>query len=231
VSSPPQISLVCCGLVGTTIGDGFGQESMVERAFAEAIATQGVVSGTRDYARCMAQVNRDRGRSTVDVFYNLFPGNEARAQAASMAFERSYRASIDRHGLSILPGADETLDKLAGSGIRLCLVTSVSRATLSLILATVGWRGRFDLTLCPDDVPRGFPWPDLVITALLRLGADDVREVAVASGTDNGLLGARRAGAQIAAGILTGPHTPTRLRKAGATHLIESIADLPDLVA
>ncbi|HLX48554.1 MAG TPA: HAD family hydrolase [Streptosporangiaceae bacterium] len=231
MSGPPQISLVCCGLVGTTIGDGFGQVSMVERAFGEAIATQGVVAGTRDYARCMAQVNRDRGRSTVDVFYNLFPNNQARAQAASLAFERSYRAFIDRHGLSTLPGADQAIDKLVGSGIQVCLVTSVSRNMLSLILDAVGWRGRFDLTLCPDDVPRGFPWPDLVITALLRLGASDVREVAVASGTDNGLLGARRAGAQIAAGILTGPHTPARLRKAGATHLIESIADLPDLVA
>jgi phosphonatase-like hydrolase len=222
---------VCCGLVGTTIGDGFGQESMVERAFGEAIATQGVVAGTRDYARCMAQVNRDRGRSTVDVFSNLFPDNQARAQAASLAFERSYRASIDRHGLSALPGADQAIDKLIGSGIQVCLVTSMSRNMLGLILDAVGWRSRFDLTLCPDDVPRGFPWPDLVITALLRLGATDVREVAVASGTDNGLLGARRAGAQVAVGILTGPHTPSRLRKAGATHLIESIADLPDLVA
>ena len=102
---------------------------------------------------------------------------------------------------------------------------------LRVILDAVGWRGRFDLSLCPDDAPRAFPWPDLVITALLRLGAGDVREVAMASGTENAILAARRAGAQIAAGVLTGPHTPARLRKAGATHLIESIANLPDLVA
>ena len=43
MNSVPHISLVCCGLVGTTVGDGPGPESMVERAFAEAIATQGVV--------------------------------------------------------------------------------------------------------------------------------------------------------------------------------------------
>lgn len=231
MTSTPQVSLVCCGLVGTTIGDGFGQESMVERAFSEAIATQGVVAGTRDYARCMAQVNRDRGRSTVDVFHTLFPGNEARAQAASLAFERSYRASIDRHGLTVQPGADQAMDKLAGSGIRICLITSMSRDMLRVILDAVGWRGRFDLSLCPDDAPRAFPWPDLVITALLKLGAGDVREVAMASGTENAILAARRAGAQIAAGVLTGPHTPARLRKAGATHLIDTIANLPDLVA
>jgi phosphoglycolate phosphatase len=85
--------------------------------------------------------------------------------------------------------------------------------------------------LCPDDVPRGFPWPDLVLTALLRFGGGDVREMAVASGTEHGLVAGRRAGAQIVAGVLTGPHTPARMRRAGATHLIESIAELPELVA
>jgi len=231
VTSPPRVSLVCCGLIGTTIGDGFGQESMVERAFAEAIATQGVVSGTSDYARCMAQVNRDRGRSTVDVFHSLFPDNPVRAQAASLAFERSYRESIGRHGLTALPGADEAIDKLAGSGIKVCLITSLSRDMLTLILDAVGWRTRFDLLLAPGDAPRALPWPDLVITAVLRLGIADVREVAVASGHENGIRGGLRAGASLTAGILTGPHTATRMRNAGATHLVDTFATFPDLLA
>jgi phosphoglycolate phosphatase len=230
-SAPPHISVVCCGLVGTTVRDGAGQESMVERAFAEAIATQGVVAGTSDFARCMAQVSRSRGRSTVDVFGSLFPDNQARAQAASMAFERSYRAAVGRTGLTALPGAEDAIGKLTGSGVRVCLVTGLPREVATLILGTLGWRGPGYPVLCPDDVPRGFPWPDLVLTALLRFGGGDVREMAVASGTEHGLVAGRRAGAQIVAGVLTGPHTPARMRRAGATHLIESIAELPELVA
>ena len=53
------------------VGDGLDQESMVERAFAEAIATQGVVTGTSDFARDMAQISRGRGRSAADVFDSL----------------------------------------------------------------------------------------------------------------------------------------------------------------
>jgi len=195
VSSHPHVSLVCCGLVGTTVGDGPGHESLVERSFAEAIATQGVVAGTSDYARCMTQVSRDRGRSAPDIFSSLFPGNEARAQAAGMAFERSYQAAVNRHGLTTLPGANETMDKLTGSGIKTCLITSLPEAMLTLVLDTVGWRGRCDLALSPADAPRGLPRPDLVLTALLRLGAGDVREVAVAFGTESGVLAGRRAGA------------------------------------
>jgi phosphoglycolate phosphatase len=229
--STPRISLVCCGLLGTMVADGLDQESMVERAFAEAIATQGVVAGTSDFARCMAQISRGRGRSTVDVFDSLFPGNQARAQAAGLAFERSYRAAVGRTGLSAMPGAEEAIDKLTGSGIRVCLVTGLPRGMLGLILDTLGWRGHGYLALCPDDAPRAFPWPDLVLTALLRLGADDVRDVAVASGTEHGVAAGRRAGARIVAGVRTGPHTASRMRRAGATHLIESVAELPDLVA
>jgi phosphoglycolate phosphatase len=229
--STPRISLVCCGLVGTMVGDGHDQESMVERAFAEAIATQGVVAGTSDFARCMAQVSRGRGRSATDVFDSLFPGNQARAQAAGIAFERSYRSAVGRTGLAAMPGAEEAVDKLAGSGIQVCLVTGLPRGTLNLILDTLGWRGHGQLALCPDDAPRAFPWPDLVLTALIRLGADDVRDVAVASGTEHAMAAGRRAGARILAGVRTGPHTPARMRAAGATDLIGSVAELPDLVA
>ena len=57
-----------------------------------------------------------------------------------------------------------------------------------------------------------------------------MRETAVASDTDSGILSGRRAGAGIAVGVLTGPHSGDRLRRAGATHLIPSVAHLPDLL-
>ena len=65
---------------------------------------------------------------------------------------------------------------------------------------------------------------------MLRVGADDVRDIAMVSGTEHGVAAGRRAGARIVAGVRTGPHTPARMRAAGATDLIESVAELPDLV-
>jgi phosphonatase-like hydrolase len=134
-------------------------------------------------------------------------------------------------GVTPVPGAAEAIDKLTGAGIRVCLITGFSRKVLTMLLDTLGWWDRVDLVLCPEDVPRGAPWPDLVLAAMLRLGVEDVRETAVAHDTANGVLCGRRAGAGIVAGDLTGRHTEERLRQAGATHLISSIEYLPELVS
>jgi phosphonatase-like hydrolase len=227
VSDTSPVSLVCCDVVGAATIDG----NVLERAFAEAIATQGMVTGTAAYVRSMVQFDRTRGWSPADVMHSLFPGDEIRAQAASLAFERSFHAAVDRFGALPLPGANDAMDKLAAAGTRLCLLSCLSRPALSLIVERLGWWQRADLLLCADDVTRGFPCPDLILTAILRLGIGDVRDVAVVTASESGVLSARRAGARLAVGMLSGVHDGARLRRAGATHLLADIGDLPDLVA
>jgi phosphoglycolate phosphatase len=220
------VSLVCCGLIGTIVSD----EGMVDRAYAEAIATQGVVTGTAAYARCMAQVHQSRGRAATEVLRDMFPDSQARGQAANLALDRSISDAIGRIGVKPAPGAASAIEKLSGAGVRICVFTGFSRRVLSLLLDTLGWWDRINLALSPDDVPRGCPWPDLVLGAMLRLGVTDVRETAVAHDTQNGVMCGRRAGASVVAGILGGTHSGDRLRKAGATHLIPNAGYLPELL-
>ena len=201
MSDTSGVSLVCCDVVGAAVVDG----SVLERAFAEAIATQGVVTGTAAYVRSMVQFDRTRGWIPADVMHSLFPEDEIRAQAASLAFERSFRAAVDRFGALPLPGANDALAKLTAAGIKVCLLSCLSRPALSLIVERLGWWQRADLMLCADDVDRGFPWPDLVLTAILRLGIGDVRDVAVVTAIESGVLCARRAGARLSAMVKIDP--------------------------
>lgn len=224
--SGKKTTLACLDLAGTTVADG----TMVGLAFAEAIAIQGIVPGTWAYSDAMARIHRARGRPKIEIFNELFPDDEARAQASNMAFERSYDDAIDRVGLNPLPGAEAAIEKLAGAGVRICLITGFSRITLGRILDTLGWWDRVDLALCHDDSGRGRPWPDLVLTAALRLEVDDVRHIAVCGDTENDMRCGRRAGAAVVAGVLTGAHDRPSLLEAGATHVIDSVADLPALL-
>ena len=227
MSDASPVSLVCWDVVGAAAADG----SIMERAFAEAIATQGVVVGTAAYVRSMVQFDRTRGWPPADVMRSLFPEDEIRAQAASHAFERSFRAAVDRFGIMPLPGINDALAKLSAAGIKICLVSSLSRSALSLIVERLDWGQRADLILCADDVARGFPWPDLILSAVLRLGIGDVRDVVVATATEGGVLSAQRAGARCVVGVLSDADDGTRLRRAGATHLLADLGELPDLVA
>ncbi|MER6950268.1 HAD-IA family hydrolase [Nonomuraea sp. NPDC000554] len=227
MSDVVPIKLACLDLAGTTVGD----IAMVERAFAEAIATQGIVPGTGAYARAMVHVHRSRGCPKIDVFRGIFPGNEAQAQAANLTFERSYEGALDRAGLVPMPGVQEVLDKLHGSGVKLAIITGFSRATLGRILSFLNWDDHIDLAICPEDAGgRGRPWPDMVLHAVLRLGIDDVRQVAVAGDSESDMLCGRRAGASLVAGVMTGVHSRERLLKGGATHILDSIAEFPDLI-
>jgi len=221
------ISLVCCSLIGGVVSDA----GTVDRAYTEAIATQGVVTGTTAFARCMAQVHQERGRSAANVLQDMFPDSLARGQAAHLALDRSYCDAIGRVGATPVPGAAEAIETLKAAGIRVCLITSFSRKVLNAVLDALGWWDRIDLALSPEDVPRGAPWPDIILAAMLQLGVTDVRETAVVHDTASGILCGLRSGAGLVAGVLTGAHSGDRLRRAGAMHLIPSIVQLPELLA
>ena len=216
------ISLVCLDLAGIVIDD-----SVVERAYAEAIATQGIVPGTQDYARSMVRFDRSRGRPPASVLRELFDADEMRAQVAALAFDRSFRAAAQRFGVSVPSAVADAIGKSAGSGAQVVLITVLSRSACGDLLGSLR---DADLLLCADEVPRSFPWPDPVLTAMLRLGTADVREVAVVSATEDGVLSGCRAGAGLVAGIGSGPRRRSALRAAGATHVLDSIAALSDLV-
>ena len=225
MSDTSAVSLVCCDLAGTIVSDG----STLEKAFAEAIATQGVVPGTAAYARSMVVVDRSGGLPPRDVMHALFAENDAQAQAAYLSFERSYRAVVDRFGITIVPGALDVVAKLSGSHVKVCLFSGFSGPMSRLVLDRLGLSRYTDLTLCLDDVPRGCPWPDLILTAVIRLGIGDVAEVVVVGDSENVITAGRRAGARVLVG-LPGTRSAQRLRSAGATHLVTSIAELPGLL-
>ena len=130
-----------------------------------------------------------------------------------------------------MPGAEAALSALRHAGMRICLTTGFSPATRDRIIASLGWEGAVDLALSPVDAGRGRPWPDMILTAVLRLRVDDVAEVAVVGDTTSDLLAGSRSGASYVIGVLTGAHTRAELARAPHTHLVDSVADLPALLA
>jgi phosphoglycolate phosphatase len=219
------VRLAVLDMAGTTVGD----DGLVERAFTSALASCGVAPGSDEHASMLRHVRRTMGESKLSVFRSLL-GDEGRALAANAAFEAAYDRLVDDGQVTPIPGAAETIAKLRDAGVKVALTTGFSRSTQQRILGTLGWHDLADLALCPADAGRGRPWPDLALTALLRLEIDDVRQLATAGDTAYDVLAGLRAGASVVAGVLTGAHDRAALTAAGATHVLASVADLPAIV-
>jgi len=219
------IRMAALDMAGTTVAD----EGAVEEAFQSALDAMGLVAGDL-MGDPGAYIRRTMGQSKITVFTELLGGDRHRAEAANTAFEAAFDQAVDRGEVDALPGAEDTFAALRAGGVRLCLTTGFSPATRDRIIGALGWEGLVDLALSPADAGRGRPWPDMVLTAVLRLRIDDVAEVAVAGDTVSDLVAGTRSGASVVAGVLTGAHGAAELAGAPHTHLLGSIAELPGIV-
>lgn len=221
-------NLIVLDMAGTTVADG----GLVERAFERAAERLGVEPGSAGHAEKLQYVRDTMGESKISVFRHLF-GTEDLAQQANSAFEEAYGELVDGGLIAPVPGAREAIEKLRADGRTVVLTTGFARVTQDAILDALGWQDLADLTLCPAGAGgRGRPYPDMVLAAFLRTGAvADVRQIVVAGDTAYDMLSGRRSGAGTVAGVLTGAHDRAALTGHGATHVLGSIAELPQLLA
>jgi phosphonatase-like hydrolase len=215
--------LVCVDMAGTTVDDG----DAVMASFRSAMTAVGLAGD--EIASALSYAAATMGSSKIEVFRAIV-GDEARAVLANTAFESAYDDVVARGAIAPIPGAIELFERCRAAGIRTCLTTGFAPATRDAIVDRLGWARLVDLVLSPADAGRGRPFPDMILTAIVRLGVTGVAEVAVAGDTTNDLVAGTRAGAGIVAGVLTGAHTAEQLAAAPHTHLIESVADLWPLV-
>ena len=220
-----DFTVACLDMAGTTVAD----DGSVVAAFGAAAAQFGLVPGAPGYDEAIAFVQDTMGQSKIEVFRQLL-GSEERAQRANQAFEEAYAESVRAGLVAPLPGAVETITALRAAGIKVCLATGFSPVTRDALLDALAWRPLIDLALSPADVGRGRPWPDLPLTALLRLGGGAVSELVVVGDTPSDVESGLRAGAGLVVGVTSGAASAESLAAAGAPHVIDSVGGLLQLI-
>lgn len=217
--------LAVLDMAGTTVAD----DGLVLDAFAAAAQAAQLPTDGAEFERARRYIVDTMGQSKIVVFRHLLDGDEQRAQTANAAFEKAYESAISDGGVHPIAGAADTIAALRGAGIKVALSTGFSSSTQQRLLTALGWADIADLAIAPSDTLRGRPFPDMILSALIALQIDDVREVAVLGDTANDILSGVRAGAGIVAGTLTGAHDEATLRGAGATAIVDDIRGVLDL--
>lgn len=222
---PLDVELVVFDMAGTTVQD----DGLVERAFALAVRTVGIAETDEALEEALDYVRETMGRSKMEVFQALAADEDA-AQHANAVFESTYLELLQEGGVTGIEGAEDLFLGLREAGVKVALITGFSSATQKAIIDELGWKDLIDVALSPTDAGRGRPYPDLPLMALLRTGATNVAAMVVVGDTASDMTSGVNAGAGLVVGVLSGAHDADTLEEAGADAVIESIADLAELL-
>jgi phosphonatase-like hydrolase len=222
------IELVVFDMAGTTVHD----EGSVNRCVRDALGAAGL-------AVTPAEVNEVMGLPKPEAIAILVEragrlGDLADRLAAihhdfvarSMAFYR------EDPSVREIPSATRVFENLQRAGIRVALNTGFDRAITSVILDRLGWSGSplIDATICSDEVPRGRPHPEMILELMTRTQVVDSQRVAKVGDTPADLEEGHNARCGLIIGVTLGTHRRHELEPHPHTHLIDTIADLPDLL-
>ena len=210
-------------MAGTTVRDA-GQ---VPKAFTSALAAHGI-------AVTPQAINSLRGASKRLAILNLIPESSDREQRSEQVYATfvQHLAQVFNGTVEPVPGVRGMIDTLRGEGVRVALNTGFDRDTTNLLLDALRWReGVVDAVVCGDEVPLGRPAPYMIFRCMEATGVVDVRCVANAGDTVLDLQAGHNAGVALNIGVLSGAHGRDQMQPMPHTHLLNSVADLPALLA
>lgn len=126
-------------------------------------------------------------------------------------------------------GIPETLDTLASYGHRFAIFTGRGRKGTDIILSHLGMQPRFVEILTADEVENSKPHPEGIQKLCKKLGSNPAQTLMIGD-TPMDILAARGAGVRSIG--CTWDHRSSRkmLIDAGATHVIDSPAEIPELL-
>jgi phosphonatase-like hydrolase len=220
-----NVEMVAFDVAGTVLND----DGLVIAAFRNAFeATQPDLWPTHGEQWTQYAIDT-MGQSKIHVFTELL-GDAEKAHTANVAFEESYVSEIAEVGAVAIAGAEDLFKYLRAKGVAIALTTGFSRSTLDTLLIELGWKDLIDISVTPGEAGRGRPHPDMLQKAATTLGITNPASVIVVGDTAADMQAAVSFGAGQAIGVLSGAHDEHRLHDAGATSVINSVADLKSLI-
>ena len=139
-----------------------------------------------------------------------------------------------RNEVKEVPGAVDTFKWCHDHGIKVATDTGFHRDVTTAIMDGLGWvkDGLVDVAVDVEHVPgeRGRPAPFMIYHAMSELDVQNVHEVIKVGDTPADMLEGHNAGCRGIIGVLSGPRPVEAWGRYRHTHVISSVAELPELI-
>ena len=187
------------------------------KLFQKVLAEEGIVLSEKDYYAHYLGFD-DRGAFTAGFRENKRSLDDAKLHQL-IARKAIYYQDVIREHVSIFPGVNNMVSSLAET-LPLAVASGALRQEIETILGTAGLLNYFRAIVSAEDVTRGKPEPEIFLTALAALNAQqksptiEPADCVVIEDSKEGIRGARRAGMKCLA--VTNSHPVGLLSEANA---------------
>ena len=218
------IRLVVLDVGGTLIED----HGEVPNAMHDALTKKGVPVS-------FAEIGEWRGaskRGMVRHFVELRTKPDAKREALIASIYDDFSKQVNAAYADVRPiaGAEDCVRSLRAAGLLVATSTGFDRPLTDKIFAHLGWRDYFVATVTSDDVVDGRPSPFMLFHAMEAAHVDGVAEVVAVGDTPLDIQAGVNAGVRGVVGVYSGAASQERLRQEQYTHILPSVAQLPDLL-
>ena len=218
------IKLVVFDIAGTIIQD----HGEVVSAFSSALEKNGIPFTAEE-------LKKWKGASKREVIRHFIEQNGTKSRQTELVETtyRCFRAELERlYGERLTPieGATETFTWCRDHQILMATTTGFYREASDLILTRLQWKDWFAVNVSSSDVRQGRPAPHMIFHAMEATGVHDVRQVINIGDTPLDLQSGSNAGVRGVVGVLSGAHDRETLQGERHTHIIDSVAKLPELI-
>lgn len=220
-----NIQMIAFDVAGTTVQDG----GLVLRAFKRAFSQIEPERWPTHETEWTQYAIDTMGQSKIEVFTAIL-GDADLAAKATEAFEAAYLEIVVEEGIEEIPGAGDLLVRLKDAGVPTALTTGFSRVTLNAILRSLDWGELVEETVTPGEVGAGRPSPKMLQRVAAQLEVTDPAACVVVGDTQSDMQAGVAFGAGQVIGVLSGTHNREQLLEAGATAVVNSVAELPNLL-
>lgn len=235
-----KISMVMFDLSGTTVYDDTGVRDCLYKAAQEfkLNTTPDEIllhMGTNKIHLYQFLISRSRGKE-IDVKDFEKIKDPATYDEAKKVFDRYEEIMIEHYRKEVkeVPGAADTFRWCHDHGIKVATDTGFHHEITEAIMDGLGWvrDGLVDMPVDVEHIPGqiGRPAPFMIYYAMTQLDIQNIHEVVKIGDTPADMLEGHNAGCRGVIGVLSGPRPVTAWGRYWHTHVIPSVADLPELI-
>jgi phosphonatase-like hydrolase len=235
-----KISMVMFDLSGTTVEDDMGVQECLYKAAVEfglnASRDEILLNmGTNKIHLYQFLIARQQGRAIGIREFERIKDQETLDQATEI-FNRYTELMIEHYKENTreITGASEVFMWCHDHGIKVATNTGFHRAVVNVLMDSLGWvkDGLVDIAVDVEHIPGeiGRPAPFMIFFAMTKLNIQSVHEVIKVGDTPADMLEGYNAGCRGVVGVLSSPRPVEAWGRYRHTHVIPSVAELPELI-